>query len=115
MSLSGNEVRVYRFEGDFGSHNFWEVQAEIEEILESGCTRLVLNVGRMTFINSSALGYLIKTWKILNPQGGHLVLSEPTEFVTRTMSVLGLDMVFQIYPDDETAVEALGGSTDDGG
>jgi anti-anti-sigma factor len=107
--MTGDDIQVYRFEGDFGSHNFWEVQAEIEAILESGCTKLVLNVGRMEFINSSALGYLIKTWKELTPMGGHLVLSQPTDFVTRTMSVLGLDTVFRIYPDDETAVAALSG------
>jgi len=111
MSSTGGDVQVYRFEGDFGSHNFWDVQAEIEAILESGCTRLVLNVGRMSFINSSALGYLIKIWKTLAPQGGRVVLSEPTEFVTRTMSVLGLDTVFAIYPDDETAVAALSGDS----
>ena len=69
----------------------------------------------MSFINSSALGYLIKTWKELSPGGGHLVISEPTPFVTRTLSVLGLDTVFKVYPDDETAVAALtGGASDDG-
>jgi len=115
MRANGDDVRIYRFDGDFGSHNFWEVQAEIEGILEAGCTRLVLNVGRMTFINSSALGYLIKTWKHLNPQGGHVVLSEPTAFMTRTMSVLGLDTVFKVYPDDETAVAALSAGSLDGG
>jgi anti-anti-sigma factor len=105
-------VRIYRFEGDFGSHNIWEVQAEIDAIVESGCRRIVLNVRRMSFINSSALGYLIRTWKELQSEGGEIVFSEPSEFVERTMSLLGLDTLFRVFPDDESAVAALRGETD---
>lgn len=102
-------MRVYRFEGDFGSQNIWQVQDEIDALIADGATKLILNIGRMTFINSSALGYLIKTWKDLTPAGGTVVFSEPTEFMRRTLSVLGLDTVFRVYPDDETARAALEG------
>jgi len=112
LSPTGSEVRVYQFEGDFGSHNIWEVQAEIDGIIASGCSKIVLNVHRMSFINSSALGYLIKTWKELSAEGGEIVFSQPSEFVTRTMSLLGLDTLFRIFPDDDSAVAALGGGTD---
>ena len=107
MSTTQDEVRVYRFEGDFGSQNFWQVQEEIDSLIADGATKLILNVGRMTFINSSALGYLIKTWKELTSKGGTLVFSEPTEFMNRTLSVLGLDTVFRTYADDEAARAAL--------
>jgi len=109
MASNAGEIRVYRFEGDFGSHNFWDVQAEIDAIIESGCTRIVLNVEKMSFINSSALGYLIQTWKDLGARGGEIVFSRPSSFVTRTMSVLGLDTLFRIFADDESAIAALGG------
>ncbi|MEN8151546.1 MAG: STAS domain-containing protein [Planctomycetota bacterium] len=107
MSSARDDVRVYRFEGDFGSQNIWQVQSEIEALLDEGVTKLVLNVGRMTFINSSALGFLIKVWKDVTPKGGTVVFSEPTDFMTRTLSVLGLDTVFKVYPDDDTALAAL--------
>ena len=107
MSKAGDEIRVYRFEGDFGSQNIWEVQTEIEALVAAGATKLILNIGRMSFINSSALGFLIKIWKDLTPAGGTVVFSEPTEFMTRTLSVLGLDTVFKMYPDDDAARAAL--------
>ncbi len=107
MSSTAENIRVYRFEGDFGSQNIWEIQSEIEALVAAGATKLILNVSRMTFINSSALGFIIKTWKDLTPAGGTVVFSEPTEFMTRTLSVLGLDTVFRIYADDDTARAAL--------
>ncbi|MHC4450697.1 MAG: STAS domain-containing protein, partial [Planctomycetota bacterium] len=54
-------ITILRFNGAFDAVNLEKVSAGINGVIAKGCKRLVLNLKELEFINSSALGYIIKT------------------------------------------------------
>jgi anti-sigma B factor antagonist len=101
-------VTVVAFAGEFDAMDLPAVDAEMEGIIQEGCTKLVFNLRDMTFINSTWISYLIKTERDLKARGGELVLSEPSRFFQRVGQVLGIERVFTIVPDDRAALEHFG-------
>ena len=92
------------FDGEFDAFNLAPTAKQVDALLDGGRTKLVFNLKKLSFINSSALGYLIKTRKRAQAGGGDLVLAEPSNFFRKTLVTLGLDKVFCVY---ETETDAL--------
>ncbi|MFQ5845190.1 MAG: STAS domain-containing protein [Planctomycetota bacterium] len=101
---TAGDVTFLAFTGEFDAFNLPTISEKMHTLIEKGCTRLVFNLHLLKFINSSALGYLIKTSKQLRELEGELVLSQPSKFFSSTVATLGLDQIFKIFPSDEDAV-----------
>src|SRR5210317_239319 len=102
---TAGKVQILAFKGEFDAFNLPTISEKLDALIQTGCTRLVFNLRRLKFINSSALGYLIKTSKRLVELEGELVLSEPSKFFKSTITTLGIDQIFKIFPTDEEAVK----------
>ena len=63
-------VVVLKFTGEFDTFNLPAFSERIDRIISLGDTRLVLDLHLLTFINSAALGYMIKTHKGVAAKGG---------------------------------------------
>lgn len=77
------------------------------ELVNSGVDRLVVDLRRVTFIESVGLGTLIAARKRLRrfDRSLCLVLSEDQRSIFRTFEITGLIKVFPIHPTVEAAVE----------
>ena len=96
------QVDVLSFLGEFDASK--APLAEIDRLVEDGRIRLVCNFGGLKFVASPVLGYLVKTGKRLKARGGEMVFSEPSRFMRATIQTLGLDQIFEVFPDDAAAV-----------
>jgi len=101
---AGN-VTILAFTGEFDAFNLPTISEKIDTLIEKGAVRLAFNLRLLKFINSSALGYLIKTAKRLRELDGELVLTEPSKFFQTTIKTLGIDQIFKVFPADEEAVK----------
>lgn len=101
------DVVILKFTGEFDSFNLPAFSERIDRMIAQGDVLLVLDLHLLKFINSAALGYLIKTHKGVKAAGGDLVLARPSKFVKRTLVTLGLDGVFTIFDSVENAVRHL--------
>ena len=99
-----DDVTVLTFDGELNEQNLPTISAEIDGLIETGNRKLVFNFHRMTFIYSSALGYLIRTKKRVQTQAGDLVLVQPSAFVMKALTALGLIEFFDIFETDEEGV-----------
>ncbi len=103
-TAADGDVTILAFTGEFDAFNLPTISEKIDTLISKGCTRLVFNLHLLKFINSSALGYLIKTHKRLKQLDGELVLSQPSKFFQTTIATLGIDQIFKIYAGDSEAV-----------
>ena len=71
---------------------------------------MVLNLRRVKFINSTALGAIIKASKALTKDGGGLAISSPSPFCKDIIEKVGLDRVIKVASSDEEAAAALSNS-----
>ncbi len=69
--------------------------------------KVLLDMGRTTFIGSNFLGLLIRAWKRLRDRKGELALCCVNEVCGEVLRASKLDMIWQVYSDRETAVTNL--------
>lgn len=100
-------LAVLTLKGEFDSFVTNAFAKEIDKVHADGTHRIVLNMRLVKFVNSTALGAMIKARKSSRGAGGDLVVSEPSPAVREAMESLGLDRLFAIHDDDEKAIAAL--------
>lgn len=91
------DVVILQFVGELGSHNLPRLKTRLEPLLEGGDTKLVLETGRLSYVNSAALGYLIRTAKEAKAQGGGVVLATPSQFLKDTLITLQITHLFPVF------------------
>lgn len=98
---------ILHLRGEFDTYYCPMLQEEIDAVQKSGVHRVVLNLRMVKFINSTALGAIIKASKALTKEGGRLVISRPSAFCRDILEKVGLDRVVPVFDTDEEAVAAV--------
>jgi len=76
----------------------------MERLVEGGARRICLNFRDVSFINSTALGYLVDVGKRIKGLDGELVFSHPSKFFADTFRTLELHHLFELFESDRDAV-----------
>jgi anti-anti-sigma factor len=64
---------------------------------------LILDLYRLSFIDSSALGVIIRTHRALRGNGGKLALVNPSPSVARILQLVDIAHTIPVYPSVEDA------------
>jgi anti-sigma B factor antagonist len=84
------------------------VRACINELIDSGRHRVVLDLNKIGLIDSSGLSVLISARKKAKAHGGDVVLANPSEDVCSLLEVTRMQQLFAIFGDRDAAVATLG-------
>lgn len=98
---------ILHLRGEFDTFYCASLQKEIEALGSAGVIHVVLNLRLVKFINSTALGAILKSGKQLAAQKGKLVIARPSTFCRDIIEKVGLDRVVPIYDTDEAAGAAV--------
>jgi anti-sigma B factor antagonist len=90
-------------EGD----NSARFKEKIRGLIGEGRRNLVIDLGLVTFVDSSGLGALISALKILRSNGGDLKLANVGEKVLSVLEITRLLRVFDTYATAEDALAAI--------
>lgn len=99
---------ILHLRGEFDTYYVPALQAEVEGLMKAGVPFIVLNMRLVRFLNSTALGAIIKASKQLAAADGKLVISRPSKFSRDILEKVGLDRVVPVYDTDEEAAANLG-------
>lgn len=88
-----------------------ELRAVIDPLIAQGPVGpgLVLDLGGVTFINSTALGYVVSVGKELAEQGRRIALARPQRSVEKLLRIVGLNSMlphFRSVPEAQRHVGA---------
>ncbi len=106
----GDQHVTLHLRGEFDTFYCADLEKEVAAIQEAGTPNVVLNLRRVKFINSTALGAIIKASKALTKDGGGLAISSPSPFCKDIIEKVGLDRVIKVASSDEEAAAALSNS-----
>jgi anti-anti-sigma factor len=98
---------ILHLRGEFDTFYCPLLQKEVDGLISAGVNRVALNLRLVKFINSTALGAIIKASKILVANGGKLVIARPSPFCRDIIEKVGLDRVVPMFDSDELAGAAL--------
>lgn len=105
----GDDHATIHLRGEFDTYYVKHLQDEVEALIGAGITRVSLNLRLVKFINSTALGAIIKASKTLTEAGGKLVIARPSSFCRDIIEKVGVDRVVPIFATDEEAAAGLAG------
>lgn len=87
--------------------NAAEFKRDMAPLIE-GHQKVVLDLSRLRFVDSSGLGAFISCLRKLNAKGGDLKLSGMSKQVRGVFELVRMHRVFDILPHKEDAVRAFG-------
>ena len=79
----------------------------VDDLLDAGCSKLILNLGGVSFIDSAALGGLLSKRAAFLNAGGQLKLLNLTGRVWDLMVTTKLEMVFETFRSEADAVRSF--------
>lgn len=80
----------------------------IRDLLSRGNKKILLNLGDVTYIDSSGIGELVSAFTSVRNQGGELKLLNLTKKVHDLLQITKLYTVFDIKDDEAAAVQSFG-------
>lgn len=102
-----DDAVVLNLDGEFDSFVTNAFTNEVQKVLDGGIHNVVLNMKAVKFVNSTALGSMIKARKACKKAQGELFVAEPSSAVRDAMGSLGLDRLFVIHDSNDEALAAL--------
>lgn len=97
---------VLPLEGEIDLHVSQNVAETLQSMIEKKPKRLVVDLTRATYLDSSALAVLMGGMQNMDAYGGKFALAGMNQDVRTIFEIAKLDQVFQIFPDVDTALAA---------
>ncbi len=102
-----DDFAVLTLKGEFDTIHVPALQEEVEALIERGLRHQILDMRMVKFINSTALGAVIRAHKRCKAEGGELVLSQPSNFVRDVVKKVGIDKLIPMFETENEAQKAI--------
>jgi len=79
----------------------------IRDLISKGQKKILLNLGDVTYIDSSGIGELVSAFTAVRREGGELKLLKLTKKVHDLLQITKLYTVFDIKDDEATAIQSF--------
>jgi anti-sigma B factor antagonist len=102
-----DDYATLTLKGEFDTFYCPALMQEVEALVERGINHLILDMRLVKFINSTALGAVIKAHKRCRAEGGDLVVAQPSPFVRDVMGKVGIDKLVTLHDSEGDATKAI--------
>lgn len=83
------------------------LQETLEEAIDNGDTRIVVNLSEVPMVDSSGIGLLVRFLALIKKKGGNIKLAQPSQFAVRTLRLVGVLNLFEVFDNDDAAVDSF--------
>jgi anti-sigma B factor antagonist len=84
-----------------------QLRDAVRDLLAKGSKQILLNLGEVTYIDSSGIGELVSAYTTVKNQGGELKLLNLTKKVHDLLQITKLYTVFDVKEDEASAVASF--------
>lgn len=102
-------VAVLDVAGELDIYTSPKLKAAIQELISEGHSRLVVNLAKTTYLDSTALSVLTAALKQTRENGGDLAVVYNQPQIEKIFSITGLHDVFPVFRAEGDAVKAARG------
>ena len=79
----------------------------IETLLKEGRNKIVLNLSRISYMDSAGIGELVACYKRSRERGGQLKLLNPSGKVYDLLQLTKLEEIFETFRDEGEAIQSF--------
>jgi anti-sigma B factor antagonist len=83
------------------------IREAVKKLVAEGAKKIVLNLGEVTYIDSSGIGELVSAFTTVSNSGGNLKLLNLTKRVQDLLQITKLYTVFEVFNDEPSAVASF--------
>ena len=83
------------------------LRTAVRRLLEEGKKRILLNLGGVSYIDSSGIGELVSSYTAINKEGGQLKLLNLTQKLQDLLTITKLLTVFDVYDKEADALNSF--------
>lgn len=102
-----SDTHVIELAGEVDLYTAPEFKERMLQVIDGGKKRVLVDLSKATFIDSTTLGVLVGGVKRLRPSGGSLALVCSDPNITKIFEITGLDRVFPIHESRDEALSEL--------
>ncbi|MCC6866970.1 MAG: STAS domain-containing protein [Ignavibacteria bacterium] len=107
-SLQEGKITVLKLKGNFvGGDETDDLQNTIKKLSDSGNLKLVIDLGEVSYLNSSALGVLISAHANYTKRNGKVKLCQLNKNLENLFVITKLSLIFDTYPSEMEAVASF--------
>ncbi|MDD4646073.1 MAG: STAS domain-containing protein [Bacteroidales bacterium] len=92
-------------EGRIDTTTAAEFEKSIMEIIDGGCTKIILDCTALNYISSSGLRVFLIVQKKMMSIGGHFRLSSLQPGIKEIFDISGFSAIFKVYADHDAAIK----------
>src|SRR3954451_6117052 len=100
-------TQIVEVAGEVDLYSAPELKMHVLDAIDSGKTKIIVDITKTTFIDSTTLGVLVGARKRLREHNGVLAVVCPDPDKLGLFEMTGLDRVFSIHADRAEALAAL--------
>lgn len=101
-------ILVVRLDGELDVCGANEFRTAVDDALElTGAKHILLNLQKVSFIDSSGLGVILGRYKRISQQGGKILVVHLAPQVQRILELAGLMKILTIYQSEEQALDLV--------
>lgn len=101
------KIKIITVEGELEMFTSIKLKKYLDNLIEEGINRLILDFESMTYINSLGLGILTEILKKSKKDGGAIVLINLSDEVRKILKITKLVKFFKIFNTEKEAVNYL--------
>ena len=101
------EVRILEVSGEIDFHTSRDLREKFQEILDKKCSKLLVNLKKVSYIDSSGLATFVEALQRVKRSGGKLVLVGLVPAVRGVFEIAKLDSIFSLSDSEEKALLTL--------
>jgi len=84
-----------------------QLRAAVRRMLDEGRKKILLNLGDVSYVDSSGIGELVSSYTTTGNNGGQLKLLNQTKKIHDLLTITKLVTVFETHDNEETAVASF--------
>jgi anti-sigma B factor antagonist len=102
------EIMVLNLSGKImGGPDYEKFHSEIKTLVKDGYVDILLNMSKVTWINSTGLGILVSAYHTLKKNGGVMKICEVSSRIDNILNVTQLKLVFDTYDSQSDALASF--------
>jgi len=107
-TLQSGKIGVIEVKGSLvGGDETDELRSAIADFVEQGTKKLIIDLGKVTYLNSTAIGVLVSAHTTFSRNKGQVKLCEINKNINNIFVITKLTLVFDVAETRDDAVKAL--------
>jgi len=102
-------IFVLHLAGEININSLTEMRNKVDAYKLNQYPRIIINLSKVSFFDSSGLGYLVVLIKLVKQSNGTIVFCEANNLVKRLLSTIRIDKYVSIFDTQDQAAKYLQG------